>query len=169
GCSRGNEFGHSTGRSGIEATDNTTDLNSLIAQHSPNEANFLGGGNTFVNTTVANNDSYEIALFANPNTNVNSILYSNPNGAIFLGISGIATVSYSDVEGGVAGTGNTGGNPLFVGAPADLRLGSGSPAIDSGNNAAVRGGVTTDIARLPRLLHDPAAPNVGGGTPPLVA
>jgi len=165
---RGNVVGNTTGGGGIEATDNTTVVNSVIAQNSPNGANFLGGGNTFVNTTVANNDSYGIALFANPNTIVNSILYSNPNGAIFLGISGIATVSYSDVEGGVAGTGNTGGNPLFVGAPADLRLGSGSPAIDSGNNAAVPGGVTTDIAGLPRFFDDPAAPNVGAGTPPLV-
>ena len=165
---RGNVVGNSTGGGGIEATDNTTVVNSVIAQNSPNGANFLGGGNTFVNTTIANNDSYGIALFANPNSIVNSILYSNPNGAIFLGISGIATVSYSDVEGGVAGTGNVSGNPLFAGAPTDLRLGSGSPAIDSGNNAAVPGGVTTDVAGLPRFFDDPAAPNVGAGTPPLV-
>jgi hypothetical protein len=130
--------------------------------------NFLGGNNTFINTTVANNASYGIALFANPNSIVNSIVYGNLTGAIFLGFSGIATVSYSDVQGGWAGTGNITANPMFLSSPSDLRLGSGSPAIDSGNNAAVPGGVTTDVAGLPRFFDDPGAANVGAGTPPLV-
>ena len=165
---RNNSVNNTTGGGGIEATDNTTIVNSVVSQNAPNGMNFSGGGNSFINTTIANNDSYGIALFSNPNTIVNSIVYSNPTGAIFVGISGIATVSYSDVEGGFAGTGNTGANPLFVGAPTDLRLGSGSPAVDSGNNAAVPGGVTTDLAGLPRFFDDPAAPNVGAGTPPIV-
>jgi hypothetical protein len=165
---RNNTVNNSTGGGGIEATDNTTVVNSVVSQNAPNGMNFVGGGNSFINTTVANNSSYGIAFFSNPNSIVNSIVYSNPTGAIFLGISGIATVSYSDVEGGFAGTGNTGANPLFLGAPGDLRLGSGSPAVDSGNNAAVPGGVTTDVAGLPRFFDDPAAPNVGAGTPPIV-
>jgi hypothetical protein len=165
---RSNTVNNSTGGGGIEATDNTTVVNSVVAQNSPNGMNFLGGGNSFINTTVANNASYGIALFANPNSIVNSIIYGNPTGTIFLGISGIATVSYSDVQGGFAGTGNIDANPLFVSAPANLKLGSGSPAIDAGNNAAVPGGVTTDVAGLPRFFDDPGAPNVGAGTPPLV-
>ena len=165
---RNNTVNNTTGGGGIEATDNTTIVNSVVSQNAPNGMNFSGGGNSFINTTVANNASYGIALFLNPNTIVNSIVYSNPTGAIFLGFSGIATVSYSDVEGGFAGTGNTGANPLFVGAPGDLRLGSGSPAIDSGNNAAVPFGLTLDLAGLFRFHDDPGMPNVGAGISPLV-
>lgn len=165
---RNNTVNNSTGGGGIEATDNTTVVNSVVAQNSPNGMNFLGGNNAFINSTVAYNASLGVALFANPNSIVNSIIYGNPNGAIFLGISGIATVSYSDVQGGYAGTGNIDANPLFVSAPADLRLGSGSPAIDAANNAAVPGGVTADLAGLPRFFDDPSAPNVGAGTPPIV-
>jgi hypothetical protein len=165
---RSNSVGNSTGGGGIEATDNTTVVNSVVAQNSPNGMNFLGGNNSFVNVTIANNASYGIALFQNPNSLVNSIVYGNPTGAIFLGFSGIVTVSYSDVAGGYAGTGNIDANPLFLNAPSDLRLGSGSPAVDSGNNAAVPGGVTTDVAGLPRFFDDPGAANVGAGTPPLV-
>jgi hypothetical protein len=164
----GNTVNNSTGGGGIEATDNTTVVNSVVAQNSPNGMNFLGGNNAFINSTVANNSSYGIALFANPNSIVNSIIYGNPTGTIFLGISGIATVSYSDVQGGFSGTGNIDANPLFVGAPVDLRLDAGSPAVDAGNNAAVPGGITTDLAGRPRFFDDPSAPNVGAGTPPLV-
>ena len=165
---RNNSVGNSTGGGGIEATDNTSVVNSVVAQNSPNGMNFLGGNNSFVNVTVANNASYGIALFQNPNSLVNSIVYGNPTAAIFLGISGIVTVSYSDVQGGSAGTGNINANPLFLNAPSDLRLGSGSPAVDAGNNAAVPVGVTTDVAGLPRFFEDTGALNVGAGTPPLV-
>lgn len=166
---RNNTVNNSTGGGGIEATDNTTVVNSVVSQNAPNGMNFLQGNNAFINSTVANNASIGIALFSNPNSIVNSIVYGNPNGAIFLGISGIATVSYSDVQGGgFAGPGNIDANPLFVGAPVDLRLNAGSPAVDAGNNAAVPGGVTTDLAGRPRFFEDPSAPNVGAGTPPLV-
>ncbi|HSB36562.1 MAG TPA: choice-of-anchor Q domain-containing protein, partial [Thermoanaerobaculia bacterium] len=169
---RSNSVGNSTGGGGIEATDNFSVQNSVLAQNSPNGANFFGGGNIFINTTLANNASYGIAFFANPNTIVNSIVYNNPTGAIFLGISGIVTVSYSDVQGGWGGTGNTGANPLFLNAPSDLRLGAGSPAVDAGNNAPILAlpnpPVTTDIAGLPRFFDDPGAANVGAGTPPIV-
>ena len=123
---RNNTVNNSTGGGGIEATDNTTLVNSVVSQNAPNGMNFLGGNNAFINTTVSNNSSYGIALFSNPNSIVNSIIYGNPTGTIFVGISGIATVSYSDVQGGgFAGTGNIDANPLFAGAPTDLRLNCG--------------------------------------------
>jgi len=49
----------------------------------------------------------------------------------------------------------------------DLRLRSGSPCADSGNNAAVPAGVLTDIMGNPRFSDDPLAPN-GAGVPPIV-
>ncbi|HEX9303835.1 MAG TPA: hypothetical protein VGA31_05235, partial [Thermoanaerobaculia bacterium] len=165
---RSNSVGNTTGGGGIDVTDNTTVVNSVVAQNSPNGANFSSTGNTFINSTVANNGNYGIVFFSTSNAITNSIVWNNPTGALFLGISASVSISYSDIQGGFGGTGNISGNPLFAGAPSDLRLGSGSPAVDSGNNAAVPGGVTTDVAGLPRFFDDPAAPNVGAGTPPIV-
>jgi len=165
---RNNTVNNSTGGGGIEATDNTAVVNSIVRQNSPNGANFLGGNNSFVNSTIIGSPGYGLVFFSSPNTVVNSIVYANATGSIFLGISGIANVSYSDVQGGSAGTGNIDADPTFVNSPSDLRLAAGSPAIDAGNNAAVPVGVTTDVAGLPRFFDDPAAPNTGSGTPPVV-
>jgi hypothetical protein len=166
---RSNSVGNTTGGGAIEATDNTTVVNSVVAQNSPNGMNFFGGGNTFINCTVANSGAYGIALFSTENLVINSIVYGNPTGAIFLSFSASVSISYSDIEGGgFAGAGNINANPLFLGAPADLRLGAGSPAVDAGNNASVPGGVTTDVAGLPRFFDDPGVADTGAGTPPLV-
>jgi len=165
---RGNSVGNTTAGGGIDVTDNTTVVNSVVAQNSPNGANFSSTGNSFINSTVANNGNYGIVFFATSNAITNSIVWNNPTAALFLGPSASVSISYSDIQGGFAGTGNISGNPLFAGAPTDLRLASGSPAVDSGNNAAVPGGVTTDLGGLPRFFDDPAAPNVGAGTPPIV-
>jgi len=48
-------------------------------------------------------------------------------------------------------------------------LGPLSAAVDAGNNSAVPGGVTVDIAGLPRFFDDPDVPDTGAGlTPPYV-
>ena len=60
-------------------------------------------------------------------------------------IDGTTTVSYSNVQGGYTGTGNSNVNPLFVNAPGDLRLQACSPVINKGSDAAVPNGVTTDL------------------------
>ena len=166
---RSNTVGNSTGGGGIEATDNTTVVNSVVAQNSPNGMNFLGGGNTFINTTVANNGAYGAVLFATGNTFANSILWGNPSGQVFLGPSAGVSISYTDVQGGgFAGAGNINADPVFLAAPGDLRPGSGSPVVDAGNNASVPGGTTTDVAGLPRFFDDPGVADTGAGTPPLV-
>ena len=74
--------------------------------------------------------------------------------------------------------GCTGANPLFTDANGaddvtgtlddDLSLAPGSPARDAGNNAYVPAGTLSDLVRHPRFRDDPAAPNVGSGTSPLV-
>ncbi len=53
-------------------------------------------------------------------------------------------------------------------ADDDLRLASGSPCIDSGNNAAVPAGLTLDLDGNWRLSDDPATPDNGAGAPPIV-
>lgn len=166
---RSNSVGNSTGGGGIEATDNTTVINSVIAQNSPNGVVFFGGGNSFTNSTIANNGGYGAVLFATGNNFANSILWGNPSGQVFLGPSAGVSIAYSDVQGGgFAGAGNINANPVFLAAPGDLRLGAGSPAVDAGNNAVVPGGTTKDVAGLPRFFDDPDVLNTGAGTPPLV-
>jgi hypothetical protein len=108
----------------------------------------------------------------------NCILWGNAGGQI----SGPATVTYSCVQGGWSGTGNISANPLFVNAASgNLRLQGGSPCIDAGNNTAVPAdtldldgdGNTTeplpfDLDGSPRFHDDPAVPDTGSGTPPIV-
>jgi parallel beta-helix repeat protein len=97
--------------------------------------------------------------------------------------SGIPTITYSDIEGGYAGSRNFNADPLFVRNPSpgadgkwgtvdddygDLRLQLTSPCIDAGKNAAVPAGLTTDLAGMPRFLDVPTKADTGSGTAPIV-
>ncbi len=85
--------------------------------------------------------------------------------------AGQLTIRYSTVLGGWAGPGEAvqTGDPLFVNAPAgDYRPGSGSPAIDAGDNDAVPPGVIVDLGGDPRFLDEPALADDGLGAAPVV-
>ena len=89
----------------------------------------------------------------------NSILWGNSSGIRNAGGSTPA-VTYSIVQGGYAGTGNLNVDPLFIlqpvpalGNTGDLRVQGCSPAVNAGSNAALSGGVTTDLASLPRVAN----------------
>ena len=104
----------------------------------------------------------------------NCILWGNSAAQI----SGSATVNFSDVQGGWAGTGNIDADPRFGDADGpdnvfgtaddNLRLWFGSPCIDDGNNNAVPVGVVTDLDGNPRFVDDPCTVDTGNGTPPIV-
>ncbi|MDP8269118.1 MAG: PKD domain-containing protein [Candidatus Tenebribacter davisii] len=66
----------------------------------------------------------------------NSIMWNNLPQEIFMA-SGEITISYTDIQGSWAGTGNINSNPLFVDAAnGDYHLQPGSPCIDAGNPAS---------------------------------
>ncbi|MBN1490660.1 MAG: hypothetical protein JXA69_12145, partial [Phycisphaerae bacterium] len=80
----------------------------------------------------------------------NCILWGNTPSQV----SETATVMYSCVQGGFSGDGNISDDPAFVDAMSgNLRLQSGSPCCDTGNNASVPAGVTTDLDGHPRILN----------------
>jgi hypothetical protein len=100
--------------------------------------------------------------YASHPTVTNSILWGNMTGDPPVEIAGdSAVVTFSDIQGGYAGTGNIAIDPRFTdSAGGNLHLLPGSPAIEAGDNAAVPGGVTTDLEGKPRLLdydHDGVA------------
>ena len=93
-------------------------------------------------------------------TIANSILWGNIGDEIAVSN---AIVTYSDVEGGYAGTGNIDVDPLFVNtAGADFRLSAGSPCIDAADGDAA---LSVDLDGNLRV-DDPATTNSGVGTPP---
>ena len=166
---RSNTASDTTRGGGIDVTNNVAVVDCLIAQNPSNGVALFGGGNTLTNTTVTGHALYGVAVYAGTSTIVNSILWGDVTGEVFLG-AGSLNVSYSDVQGGgFIGSGNINADPHFVNPGAgNWQLGSGSPAVDSANNAAVPAGVTTDLAGLTRFFDDPAVPDTGAGTPPIV-
>ena len=80
------------------------------------------------------------------------------------------TLDYSLVEGwdgSFAGTGSTGGDPLFVDAPnGDYHIGENSPAIDAGDTNTVID--TQDLDGNPRVLDDTGVADTGIGGPPTI-
>ncbi|UCG58894.1 MAG: PASTA domain-containing protein, partial [Phycisphaerales bacterium] len=79
---------------------------------------------------------------------------------------GFPTVISSNVEGGWLGGTNIDADPLFE--AGTLRLSAGSPCIDAGANNMGLIGITTDLDGNPRFVDDPATPDTGPGTPPIV-
>jgi predicted outer membrane repeat protein len=100
-----------------------------------------GGSATFSNCTFyANTASSEGGAMINSEhiaTLVNCVLWGNSPDEISDDQVSLTTVLYSDVQGGWAGEGwgNIDADPMFVDpANDDLRLQSGSPCADAGNN-----------------------------------
>jgi hypothetical protein len=84
-------------------------------------------------------------------------------------VSGAASVTYSDVQGGWPGTGNVNADPLFADpAGGDLHLAAGSPCIDAGHNWAIADLADTDIDSNPRFASDEAGHDSGCGLPAIV-
>ncbi len=103
----------------------------------------------------------------------NTILWDNagPGGAQNSAnqISSGTSVTYSIVEGGFTGTGNLSSDPTFNNSVGgDFTLGTGSPAIDAGNNASVPGTISLDLAGNNRFDDVASVPDTGAGSSPIV-
>ncbi len=144
---------------------------------------FFGGTSTITNCTLVGNtadgDGGGGGLNvngANPVHVRNCIAWFNSDSGDDLFLSQIvfsslaSTLDYSCVEGfSSGGVGNIGDDPSFLFADGgDYRIGVGSPCIDAGDNAAVGPSITTDLAGNARFFDDPATPDTGTGTPPIV-
>ncbi len=81
----------------------------------------------------------------------NSIVWGNKDqNAAASNFSGSGTVSYSNVEGGVTGTGNIAADPQFM-SNTDFSLQAASPSVNTGNSGAVPSDLTTDLAGNSRI------------------
>jgi hypothetical protein len=139
--------------------------------------NFARAGGAAIATNRNASHGTEVVLF-------NSIVWGNRSreGTMLGGDSMHFTdVRHCIVEGGWTGFGNLNTDPRFVGpALRDLRLATGSPAIDAADNELVLRDsndidddgdllerTPLDHLRAPRRLDDPLAPDVGAGAAPI--
>ncbi len=119
---------------------------------------------TFSGNTASNGGGIASFIHSEP-TYTNCILWGNsPNEILNWDHESIPTFTYSIVQGGliprIDGGNNLDTDPLFVDPLGldgiagtdddDLRLSEGSPAIDTGDDAAFPLGVTTDVSGSPR-------------------
>ncbi|MEW6020091.1 MAG: right-handed parallel beta-helix repeat-containing protein, partial [Pseudomonadota bacterium] len=138
---------------GIYNTATATLTNCVISGNTADGTSYSDGGGLYSSVTLgamnctfagnyANRYGGGVRIQAGSAMLTNAIVWSNGSGTSGANISGSPSVSYSDVQGGFAGTGNIGYDPLFAalaqassGNPTtagDYHLQSGSPAIDRG-------------------------------------
>jgi hypothetical protein len=127
----------------------TADLvNTLIAECGGGVALAAGGVLTLRHSTIADNAAVGVDGSQGTPSVTDSILSGNVGGDV----AGCVGVAASLVGSTDCGGTNLTGNPLFVGS-GDYRLQPGSPAIESGFEGSVFGGLPcTDLTGNPRLL-----------------
>jgi hypothetical protein len=152
--------------------ENTIIRNTVATETNGGGAIYLASASALItNSTFGQNTNGGIRLDPTSSLTVNnSILWGNTVAGIIADSGATTNVRYSTVQGGFSGLGNLASDPLFTDSVSgDLTLVSGSPAIDSGDNAAaISAGLTVDINGLPRFADDPQTPDAGAGTAPIV-
>ena len=114
---------------------------------------YVKGGSqpTFRNCLFSSNTAYDATVLYQDgsgtlSTFTNTIIWGNTGGTSGQRLQNhngaVLSVTYCDVEGGFAGTGNLNVNPIF--ADGEYRLAPISACVDAGSNAAVPAGLTED-------------------------
>ena len=118
------------------------------------------------NTSSSINGSQSGGLYGvNLSPVITNCIFWNNSGLSISGSSLVATVTYSTIQGGFAGTGNLTSFPDFVNITSgDLRLNVTSPCIDAGRNtsSAEFGSVTVDLMGTARGFDGNPSRNVDG-------
>jgi hypothetical protein len=154
GCRILGNRGTGTGGGGLNADDGSSPLivNCTFIDNFTSGIGVMGGGAfvtggstpLFLNCAFTGNDAWDGSAVGTTESGtvaslVNCIVWGNDPGASGLPVralySGTNAVTYSDIQGGFAGTGNINSNPVF--ADAELRLAPISPCVDAGSNGAV--------------------------------
>ncbi|MDX2148309.1 MAG: GC-type dockerin domain-anchored protein [Planctomycetota bacterium] len=134
-------------------------------------ANNTGANNTGASGLLVDGCTAAGTIIANSIIRGNTDTAGLPSQIVILACEAVPSLvtTYSNVEGGYAGLGNIDADPAFVSpATGDFALAPGSVSIDAGDSDAVPLGVTFDLAGAPRFVDDPATPDSGGGTTPIV-
>ena len=158
----------------------------------------IGGSPTISNNTITGNRASSgggVYFASNSLTIANTIIAFNSSGiGVANNSSGTLTLryncvyanaqyNYSGVPDPTGTNGNISADPRFVRTPAvgadgkwgtadddlgDLHLRPGSPCIDAGDNGALPLDMLTDLDGRFRFFDDPATPDTGAGTRPIV-
>jgi predicted GH43/DUF377 family glycosyl hydrolase len=147
------------GASGVRVGEGTLVMtNTLVADNLGAEGLHLNGSAVLMNVTIANNapGGDRPGLNFNPQTGgtvqiVNSIVFGSRSArAIDTPSQDVVQITYSAIQRGWPGVGNSAGDPRYVDpAQGNYRLQRGSPAVDAGTNA---GAPDHDLAGNPRPL-----------------
>ncbi len=179
-------------------------VNSVIVGNDKGGIFVINASATLINCTVAGNSLGGVSAESGSKlTLTNCILWGNVDGAdrgesvqVFVGPRSTADINFSVVQGlsTLGGEGNLANDPLFVREMSpgpdgmvgtddddhgDLRLRSGSLAIDAGDSTATipsrsSGGrpptalPTFDLDGQARFVDDPATPDTGAGEAPII-
>jgi len=123
------------------------------------------------NCTIVNNDDWGLFTTRGGTPTVRNSVFSGNEiypRSIEIGGPGVADVAFTLINGTASATLGAGvvtADPLL---DDDLAPLPGSPAIDAGDNAALPAGITTDLVGGARFVDDPATPDTGAGTAPIV-
>ncbi len=143
-----------------------------------------GSSPTLTNCTFSGNTADDGGGMCNEDSSsptlTNCILWGDTPQEIYIESGSSAVVTYCDVQGGWAGTGNIDADPLFVDPNnADYHVSAGSPCIDAADDTAVPPDVADldedgdtsertplDLDYNPRFVDDPGTADTGVPDPP---